>query len=110
MPDVIEVGPNSLHDPRVRGLRESFRQAWNAETSVDPGWSEANPSLGQCAVTSLIVQDLLGGELVRAEVGEVSHYWNRLDDGVEVDLTRDQFAAFSPVNISLAPRERMVSH
>jgi hypothetical protein len=44
-----------------------------------------------------VVHDRLGGELVRGEVhvdGERVdfHWWNRLPDGSEVDLTREQFA------------------
>jgi len=47
--------------------------------------------MGQCAVTALIVQDFFGGDLLRAAVGESSHYWNRTSDHGEIDLTRDQF-------------------
>ena len=50
-----------------------------------------NPAWGQCAVTALVVQDAFGGDLLRAMVEGVSHYWNRLPDGSEVDLTRQQF-------------------
>ncbi|MEW2384874.1 hypothetical protein AB0873_22680 [Micromonospora sp. NPDC047707] len=44
----------------------------------------------------MIIQDLLGGELILGEVlaGDAKvgyHYWNRLADGREVDLTADQF-------------------
>lgn len=70
----------------------ALRRAWGAETSADPvGWTPANPAWGQCAVTALVVQDLLGGRLLRAATVEASHYWNLLDDGTEVDLTREQF-------------------
>ena len=47
-------------------------------------------------MTALVVHDLMGGELLEAEVhyldGERQgfHYWNRLA-GVDVDLTREQF-------------------
>lgn len=59
-----------------------------------PDWTPDNPSRGQCGVTALVVQDLLGGELLLAEVhvaGERTgwHYWNRLD--TDIDLTREQF-------------------
>ena len=40
---------------------------------------------------ALIVQDILGGELRRALVNGESHYWNQLDDGTVIDLTRSQF-------------------
>lgn len=78
-----------------RELHEFARavaSAWCRETSVDPeGWSPANPAWGQCAVTALVVQDLAGGTLVRSDVEGLSHYWNRLADGTEIDLTRSQF-------------------
>jgi ADP-ribose pyrophosphatase YjhB (NUDIX family) len=44
-----------------------------------------------------VVQDLLGGDLLMADVHEADetwqgvHYWNRLADDVELDLTREQF-------------------
>ena len=50
-----------------------------------------NPAFGQCAVTALIVQDRLGGELMHGATKSVSHYWNRLANGFEIDLTSDQF-------------------
>ena len=77
-----------------------IRSSWSEKTCdpVDlPEWSPENPARGQCAVTALVVQDLLLGELLLGEVHNVDgsrqgvHYWNRFADGVEVDLTREQF-------------------
>jgi hypothetical protein len=82
------------------------RAGWCRETSADPtGWTPNNPAWGQCAVTALVVQDLLGGDLLRARAGSVSHYWNLLADGSEVDLTRDQFP-FSTVLLGREVRDR----
>lgn len=72
-------------------FRSKIRHAWCQETSANPDWSENNSALGQCAVTSLIIQDLFGGELLRTKINEVSHYYNKLPDGKIVDLTREQF-------------------
>lgn len=84
--------------PDVAGLGEALRDAWQAGTSADSAsWSPRNPSSGQCAVTALAVQALLGGELLRAKVGSVSHYWNRLPGGEELDFTRDQFPSGTPI-------------
>jgi hypothetical protein len=58
-------------------------------------WTPARSSSGQCAVTALIVHDRFGGEICRTTNRGVLHDWNRLD-GVEVDLTRDQFAVWAP--------------
>jgi len=68
-----------------------LHHSWCAETAMGE-WSKDNPSLNQCAVTSLIVQDYFGGDLLRCKtITGTSHYWNRLPDGSEVDLTSDQF-------------------
>ncbi|BCJ55422.1 hypothetical protein Asp14428_68970 [Actinoplanes sp. NBRC 14428] len=85
----------------VEQLRPVLRAAWGADT-CDPHdadtWRPENPGRGQCGVTALVVQDLLGGELVLAEVlvdgVKVGyHYWNRLPGGRDVDFTVDQFFA-----------------
>lgn len=73
-------------------LRNELRQVWSAETSSSPEqWSPSNPAWGQCAVTALIIQDNFGGELLRCQINGISHYWNRLPDGTEVDFTKEQF-------------------
>lgn len=90
-------------------LRKKLEKAWSRRTAHPDSkrrWSRSQPSIGQCYVTALIVQDLFGGELIRSKLqvlGQVengktagdilaiSHVWNRLSDGTEVDLTADQF-------------------
>lgn len=71
-----------------------LQRAWSADTSASPTWSAECPSAGQCAVTALLLQDYFGGELLRGVVCGESHYWNRLPDGTEVDLTAQQFAEY----------------
>ena len=79
----------------------AVRAAWCLQTCDDADvadWSPANPARGQCGATALTVHDLLGGELLVAEVRHPDgsrqgyHHWNRLPGGVEVDLTSEQFA------------------
>jgi hypothetical protein len=79
------------------GMLESLLlESWCRETSSDPErWSAENPAWGQCAVTALIAQDYLGGDIVWAEAAlpdgaKISHYFN-LIDGSEQDFTRRQF-------------------
>jgi 8-oxo-dGTP pyrophosphatase MutT (NUDIX family) len=94
----------------VTSLEHALRAAWCRWTSdpVDqPAWTDANPASGQCASTALVVQDRLGGGLLMADVHEADgsrqgvHYWNRLPDGRELDLTREQFRSGEVVG---APR------
>jgi hypothetical protein len=81
-------------------IERAIRASWSADTCdpVDLPWSPEHPARGQCGVTALVVHDLLGGELLMAEVRHADgsrqgvHYWNRLHGGAELDLTREQFA------------------
>lgn len=94
---------------QIELLPQALRESWTARTSADEGWSPANPSLGQCAVTALIVQDYAGGTLARTTVGGVSHYYNILEDGTEVDLTREQFPVWEPAEVITRDREYVLS-
>lgn len=93
-----EVDPH----PTLTELSGAIVASWSVET-CDPvdasDWSQGNPARGQCGVTALVVHDLIGGELLVADVVHSDgsrqgvHYWNRLPSGEELDLTRGQFAS-----------------
>lgn len=90
-------------------LIAAVRIAWGADTSSDPdGCTDDNRAWGQCAVTSMVVQDHLGGTLIRGEVAGIVHYWNRLPGGREFDLTREQFRGWQPHGPELAEAPRRV--
>lgn len=82
-------------------VERAVRASWGADTCAPedvPDWHPGNPARGQCGTTALVLHDLFGGELMRGDVhrdGEWTdfHWWNRIGDGVELDLTREQFAA-----------------
>jgi len=87
-------------------IEAAVRASWDAQTCdpVDLPWSGDNPSKGQCGVTALVLNDLLGGDLLSAEVlfpdgtRQGWHTWNvfggtDVDDGFQVDLTGEQFVA-----------------
>jgi hypothetical protein len=86
----------------LTAVETAVRRSWSVET-CDPAdaaqWTGENPALGQCGSTALVVQDLMGGELLSAEVQHADgsrqgwHNWNRLPGGLEIDLTREQFRA-----------------
>ncbi|MCA9336530.1 class I tRNA ligase family protein [Candidatus Saccharibacteria bacterium] len=76
-------------------LKSALRIVWAQDTAhheSTAAWSEDNKSAGQCAITSLLVNDLLGGEIAKIKVNEVGHYFNVID-GKVIDLTREQFGA-----------------
>ncbi|MGW6097637.1 YunG family protein [Streptomyces sp. NPDC055157] len=80
-------------------IEAAVRASWGADTATPgnrPHWTADNPARDQCGVTAMVLNGLLGGELIRGEVrvdGERTdfHWWNRLGMGVEIDLTREQF-------------------
>ena len=80
--------------PTVLNLYNDIRKAWSAETCAPrmrADWSDDNPSLGQCSITSFLVQDLLGGTVygIPLETGGV-HCYNVVDNMV-FDLASEQF-------------------
>jgi len=91
---------------RLEAFAEALSLIWCRETaqpSCQAEWDPFRQSLGQCAVTALLVQDLFGGELLRTvPTGHGSHYYNRLPNGWEVDFTRGQFPqgqVFGPAEV-----------
>ncbi|MFE6893422.1 hypothetical protein [Streptomyces sp. NPDC057694] len=81
-------------------IERAVRASWDAETCTPEyraRWTGENPARDQCGVTALVVNDLVGGDLLRGEVHVDGawvdyHWWNRLGEGLEIDLTREQFA------------------
>ena len=93
----LSTTPPSLPPLTLAQVEAAIRDSWARDTAdAENDWTPENPSCGQCDVTSLVVHDLLGGELLGADVfrdGErvEAHMWNRLPTGIDIDLTREQF-------------------
>lgn len=81
-------------------IERAVRSSWGEDTyppDARSPWDPENPARGQCGVVAAVLNDILGGDLVRGEVhvdGERVdyHFWNRLPGGLEIDLTREQFS------------------
>ncbi len=77
----------------IKRFEKLLRFAWTKETcvpSLREDWDEDNKSLGQCAITALLVNDYYGGKIMRCMTSTGSHYYNMIDDKI-VDLTAEQF-------------------
>lgn len=79
----------------LKSLTDALRTSWRADTAYDTNdWSEQNTPRGQCVVSSLIVQDHFGGDLIRYEINEgdlhETHYANFID-GTVIDTTAAQY-------------------
>jgi hypothetical protein len=116
----VWVDSDSVPDMTTWALNEveaAVRASWSLETCDDADladWSEQNPSRGQCGATALVLNDLLSGDLLVAEVHypdgsrQGYHWWNRLPDGTEIDWSREQFSAtetVQPAQVFVRPPE-----
>lgn len=70
-------------------LPQRLRRAWSSETAST--WTAEDPAKGQCSVTAIAVQRLLGGEILKTETTQGPHFYNRIG-GVRYDFTAAQFA------------------
>lgn len=80
-------------------LNKLLYDCWSYEPcspSLRKIWNHDNPSLGQCAITVLIVNDFLGGKIMRCMSSSGSHYYNLIDDNI-IDLTAQQFLGEMPL-------------
>lgn len=74
----------------IDDLKKLFLNAWSKETcfpTLGESWTSENPTLGQCAVTALIINDLFGGTIFK---NNFNHYWNVIETGEVIDLTEEQ--------------------
>lgn len=89
-------------DTHLKLLREACLKAAEANTACHPESYdiEVSPLTGHCAAVAYMVQGMFGGDIVTGRItnrikghfwNKVQHYWNRLPDGKEVDLTSCQF-------------------
>ena len=77
----------------IEELKEKLSNCYSKELcypKIADEWNEKNKSFGMCAITSLIVNDIFGGEICKIYVGDISHYFNMIDGRI-VDLTAGQF-------------------
>lgn len=77
----------------IETLKQILLKCWSQKTcypSMQKAWNQANPSIGQCAITSLLVQKYFGGQIKKCTIGSISHYYNEIS-GTVIDLTKEQF-------------------
>jgi hypothetical protein len=73
---------------RLDRLASAIRAAWSCDTAKQ--WTPDNPAAGQCNVTSIVLQELAGGEILKTRIGEDWHFDNRVGAD-RLDLTAGQF-------------------
>ena len=76
------------HLGQIEQIMNALYKSWSSDSSSK--WSQDNPAKGQCGVTALIVNDLLGGEIRKTRLPEGWHFYNFIN-GKRYDLTVSQF-------------------
>ena len=83
---------NKINNPKM--LYDILADIWCADTCAPrlrDGWSKENMTLGQCSITSFLVQDIFGGKVYGIlRSGGNYHCYNVIRDCV-FDLTSEQF-------------------
>ena len=69
-------------------VQSALRKAWSLATASQ--WTASNPAAGQCNVTSLLIHELFGGELLRTPLPAGAHFYNSIK-GQRYDFTASQF-------------------
>lgn len=69
-------------------LIDALLKSWSNSTSSK--WLLENPAKGQCGVTSLVVHEIIGGEILKTLMPEGWHFYN-VKNGIRYDFTVSQF-------------------
>lgn len=85
---------------QLQPLRSALEDVFACDTAYGDCRPD-HPSSGHCFLAAMMVQDLLGGEIIAGHVDSIPHYWTRVpipnarggDSGkfLDVDITGDQF-------------------
>ncbi len=72
----------------IEEVERILLKCWSIKTSSK--WTIINPYKGQCSVTSLVINDLFGGRILKSRIDNQWHFYNWID-GKRIDLTCKQF-------------------
>lgn len=90
-------------------LYRAISPVWAGDTSSPTdAWSSSNPAQNHCSVTSLVVQDYFGGQILATRTSGGKHFYN-LIDGKKWDLTVSQFAEPVPYDDTPSTRDEALS-
>ena len=108
--DIIKICEGFERISTVDDLFESLLGVWCKETAY-PGCQEEycyeqDPTLGQCAITAMLVNNIFGGTIHKIYLeGGGTHYFNKINDKY-IDLTSDQFFGWG-YDINYEPNEEV---
>lgn len=96
-----------MYDKELKILREAFLAVADPVTSCQPTTYRELQAKGEltsvlqfhCGAVATVLRGILGGDIVTGKINGITHYWNRLPNNQEVDLTSCQFGGdgFTPL-------------
>ncbi|SAL47742.1 hypothetical protein AWB69_04805 [Caballeronia udeis] len=100
-----QITPVSTTFATPLDLYRAISRVWSGDTSSPTNaWSQSNPAQNHCSITSLVVHDHFGGEILSTRTSGGTHFYN-LVDGKKWDLTVSQFAEPVPYDDTPSTRE-----
>ena len=107
--DVIAINNNYPSIKNPKDLYDALSNIWCKYTCAPrlrENWSKENMTLGQCSITSFLVQDIFGGTVYGIALDDGNyHCFNKVGNCV-FDLTSEQFDyALNYQNCSLQSRD-----
>ncbi|MHA6848203.1 YunG family protein [Ralstonia syzygii] len=100
-----QMPPTSKTFATPLDLYRSISRVWSGDTSSPTDvWSPSNPAQNHCSITSLVVQDHFGGDILTTKTPGGTHFYN-LIDGKKWDLTASQFVEPVPYDDTPSSRE-----
>ena len=93
----LELKLNNASLPNIKNIRDlydAFSICWSIDTCAPRlrhKWNKNNITVGQCSITSFIVQDLFGGEVYGVLLEDGNYHCFNVINNVKFDLTSEQF-------------------
>ena len=76
-------------------VQKALKRSWALDTN--PTWMPDNPADGQGSVTSLLIYNIFGGDILKTHKKKGWHFYNRID-GERIDFTRPEMGKSSEGN------------
>ena len=95
--NVGNIKPISKAYPNVKNpldLYDKMSEIWcdySCAPRMRKDWSKNNKTVGQCSITSFLIQDIFGGEVYGVPLKEGGYHCFNVVNGIKFDLTSEQF-------------------
>ena len=105
------INPKYKHIDSVFKLYDILSNIWCRDTCAPRmrhNWTESNKTLGQCSITSFLVQDIFGGTVYGIPLGDGNYHCYNIINNIKFDLTSEQFESKKLIYAAENIQERSV--